>query len=67
MLSFVGRSAFRAAPRLRVAAVPKRFNTGSSLGSIEDKQASKQAVKAGAKRDPELYVCLGNGLRECGC
>jgi hypothetical protein len=57
MSSFVARSAFRAVPRLRAQAVPKRFSSG--MASIEDRQVSKSAVQKGARRDPELYVCVG--------
>jgi len=54
MSSIIGRTAFRAAPRLRATQVPRRWNTSTS--GVEDRQAGKQALKAGAKRDPELYV-----------
>lgn len=54
MSSLIGRAAFRAAPRLRAPAVPRRW---TSTAAAEDRQASKKAIAAGAKRDPELYVC----------
>ncbi|KAF2131955.1 hypothetical protein P153DRAFT_421020 [Dothidotthia symphoricarpi CBS 119687] len=53
MSSIVARSAFRAAPRLRVSAVPRRW---ASQAGHEERAAGKEALKAGAKRDPELYV-----------
>ncbi|KAK3217078.1 hypothetical protein GRF29_1g1890700 [Pseudopithomyces chartarum] len=54
MSSILGRTAFRAAPRLRPTQVPRRWNTSTS--GVEDRQAGRDAIKAGAKRDPELYV-----------
>lgn len=54
MSSFVARSAFRAAPRVRTVTVPKRYS--SVTASPEEKQKSKDALKEGAKRDPELIV-----------
>ena len=56
MSSILGRTAFRAAPRLRPTQVPRRWNTSTS--GVEDRQAGRDAIKAGAKRDPELYVRL---------
>ncbi|KAF2867169.1 hypothetical protein BDV95DRAFT_631302 [Massariosphaeria phaeospora] len=65
MSSILRRTAFRAAaPRLRATAVPRRFavTTPTDERSIktdsEERQASKDAIKAGARRDPELYVLL---------
>ncbi|KAF2021932.1 hypothetical protein BU24DRAFT_404868 [Aaosphaeria arxii CBS 175.79] len=54
MASMLARNAFRAAPRLR-APVQRRF---ISEAAAADRQASKDALKAGAKRDPELYILL---------
>jgi hypothetical protein len=45
MASIIGRSAFRATRVLRQGA-----------GAPVDRQAGKEALKTGAKRDPELYV-----------
>jgi hypothetical protein len=55
MSSIIARSAFRAAPRMR--AVPgRRWASASAEG---ERAAGKEALKTGAKRDPELYVCAG--------
>lgn len=56
MSSIIGRTAFRAAPRVaRAPTVARRF-ASSGTATAEERQASKQAIKSGAKRDPELYV-----------
>jgi hypothetical protein len=54
MSSIIARSAFRAAPRLSPAPVARRW---ASAAAAEERESGKQALKAGAKRDPELYVC----------
>jgi len=54
MSSLVARSAFRAAPRLRASPGPRRWASTAADG---ERDAGKQALKTGAKRDPELYVC----------
>ncbi|KAF2241689.1 hypothetical protein BU26DRAFT_535126 [Trematosphaeria pertusa] len=51
MSSTIARTAFRAAPRLRASPIPRRY-----ASTVTEQEASKQALKAGAKRDPELYV-----------
>jgi hypothetical protein len=56
MSSIIGRTALRAAPRLRATAVPRRFDSTQATAHAQDRQASKNAIKDGAKRDPELYV-----------
>jgi len=48
MSSIIGRSAFRATRPLRA--------TGINPSSGADKQAGRDALKTGARRDPELYV-----------
>ena len=48
MSSIIGRVAFRASRPLRA--------TGISAGEGADKAAGKEALRTGAKRDPELYV-----------
>ncbi|KAF2654163.1 hypothetical protein K491DRAFT_750002 [Lophiostoma macrostomum CBS 122681] len=60
MSSLVGRTAFRAAPRLRATAVPRRFASGANAGegAAKERQASKEGLKVGARRDPELFVLL---------
>ncbi|KAF2679483.1 hypothetical protein K458DRAFT_422288 [Lentithecium fluviatile CBS 122367] len=58
MSSIIGRSALRAAPRLRATPIPRRWASSSSTASANERQASKDALKTGAKRDPELYVLL---------
>ncbi len=65
MSSIAARSAFRAAPRLRAAAPARRWasNTAASDAGQAERQAGKDALKTGAKRDPELYVC-GETLRQ---
>ncbi|PSN70371.1 hypothetical protein BS50DRAFT_632265 [Corynespora cassiicola Philippines] len=58
MSSIIGRTAFRAAPRVaRAPTVARRF-ASSGTATAEERQASKQAIKSGAKRDPELYVLM---------
>ena len=58
MSSIAARSAFRAAPRLRTAAPARRWasDVASDAGRAE-REAGKDALKTGAKKDPELYVC----------
>jgi hypothetical protein len=56
MSSIIARSAFRAAPRLRAAPAARRW---ASAAAAEERESGKQALKTGAKRDPELYVCRG--------
>jgi hypothetical protein len=53
MSSIVARSAFRAAPRLRAAPSLRRWASASAEG---ERAAGKEALKTGARRDPELYV-----------
>jgi hypothetical protein len=54
MSSIIARSAFRAAPRIRPAPAMRRWAT--SAAAEGERQRSKDALKTGAKRDPELYV-----------
>lgn len=54
MSSIIARSAFRAAPRMRSATPALR--RWASAAAEGDRAASKEALKTGAKRDPELYV-----------
>jgi hypothetical protein len=61
MSSIIARSAFRAAPRFqatRFQAAPglRRWATAQAEG---ERESGKQALKTGAKKDPELYVCRG--------
>jgi hypothetical protein len=64
MSSFAARSAFRAAPRLRTAAPARRWaSTAASDSGHAERQAGKDALKTGAKRDPELYVCASHQPR----
>lgn len=60
MSSIAARSAFRAAPRLRAAAPTRRWASTTSDAGQAERQAGKEALKTGAKRDPELYVCDGH-------
>lgn len=55
MSSIIGRTAFRAAPRLRPTPIARRWAT---TAGHEERAAGKDALKQGAKRDPELYVRL---------
>jgi hypothetical protein len=55
MSSIIARSAFRAAPRFG-AATPG-FRRWASAQAEGERESGKQALKTGAKRDPELYVC----------
>lgn len=65
MSSIAARTAFRAAPRLRATAVPRR--AASNTAAAVDRQASKDALKTGAKRDPELYVSRSQLRRAIDC
>lgn len=58
MSSIIARSAFRAAPRFQAAPGLRRWASAAAEG---EREAGKQAIKTGAKKDPELYVCR----REC--
>lgn len=53
MSSLFARSALRAAPRLHAAPLTRRWASAAAEG---ERAAGKQALKTGAKRDPELYV-----------
>lgn len=53
MSSIIARSAFRAAPRVRPTPALRRWASAAAEG---ERQAGKDALKTGAKRDPELYV-----------
>lgn len=54
MSSIIGRAAFRATRPLRASGV----NSGAeNAASQAGREADKSAIKKGAKRDPELYVC----------
>jgi hypothetical protein len=66
MSSIIARSAFRAAPRFQAAPGLRRWATAQAEG---DRESGKQALKTGAKRDPELYVCHASHARRrfnCG-
>jgi hypothetical protein len=56
MSSIIARSAFRAAPRIQQTPAFRRWAT--SAAAEGERQRSKEALKTGAKRDPELYVLL---------
>jgi hypothetical protein len=58
MSAIIGRAAFRAARPAQVRLVRPRFSstTASAAGHDADKQAGKDALTKGAKRDPELYI-----------
>ncbi|KAJ4373869.1 hypothetical protein N0V83_002608 [Neocucurbitaria cava] len=53
MSSIIARSAFRASPRLQPTPALRRWASTAAEG---ERDAGKQALKTGAKRDPELYV-----------
>ncbi|KAF2034425.1 hypothetical protein EK21DRAFT_56776 [Setomelanomma holmii] len=55
MSSIIARPAFRAAPRLRPTPGLRRWASAAAAG---ERAAGKEALKTGAKRDPELYVLL---------
>ena len=58
MYSLAGRVGLRAAARQPLAlrnAVARRMEHSASA---EDRSQSRQSLHQGAKRDPELYVCL---------
>ena len=50
MSSIIGRAAFRASRPLRATSINAREGA--------DKAAGKEALRTGAKRDPELYVWI---------
>jgi hypothetical protein len=56
MSSIIGRSAFRAARPLCFRTTRPRFYATATAQSA-DNAAGKDALKKGAKKDPELYVC----------
>ncbi|CBX95016.1 hypothetical protein IAQ61_008457 [Plenodomus lingam] len=55
MSSIIARSVFRAAPRVSRAPALRRWASAAGEG---ERQAGKDALKTGAKRDPELYVLM---------
>lgn len=55
MSSILGRAAFRATRPLRASGVTSGAENAASAASRE---ADKNALKKGARRDPELYVLL---------
>jgi hypothetical protein len=57
MSSTIARSAFRAALRFRSTPAFRRWASTAAEG---ERQAGKDALKIGAKRDPELYVRCGS-------
>ncbi|ORY19835.1 hypothetical protein BCR34DRAFT_620827 [Clohesyomyces aquaticus] len=57
MSSIIGRAAFRASPRLGLSQTARR------LEATAEQSASKEALKKGARRDPELII-LGSIM--CG-
>lgn len=64
-MNTIARRAAFAATRtpVRSAAVSRRFASGVTSGaespeSAEDRKVDKSVLQKGAKRDPELYVCL---------
>jgi hypothetical protein len=58
MSSIVGRSAFRASRPLRSAFQSTRpqWQQATSAQAGADREAGREALRRGAKRDPELYV-----------
>jgi len=64
MSSIIARSAFRAAPRAapRLRPTPG-FRRWASAAAEGERESGKQALKTGAKRDPELYVGRYDRLR----
>jgi hypothetical protein len=58
MSAIIGRSAFRAVRPLHLRAARPRFASGVTAGegASAEKDAGREALKRGAKRDPELYV-----------
>jgi hypothetical protein len=56
MSSIVGRAAFRATRPLYFRTTRPRFDATATASA--DNVAGKDALKKGAKRDPELYVRL---------
>lgn len=64
MSSIIARAAFRAAPRIQHAPALRRWASAAADG---ERQRSKEALKAGAKRDPELYVRQPMRPLPCSC
>lgn len=59
MASIIGRAAFRATRPLRASGI----NSGAeNAASAASREADKNALKQGARKDPELYV-----RRQCFC
>lgn len=56
MYSSVGRTALRASRRQFTQATRRTYAVEAQTGHPEDRAAGTQALKKGAKRDPELMV-----------
>lgn len=56
MYSSVGRTALRASRRQFTQATRRTYAAEAQSGHPEDRAAGTQALKKGAKRDPELMV-----------
>lgn len=59
MSSIIGRAAFSAARPAQLRAIRPRFSSTTAAGGAGnevDQKAGKDALKQGAKRDPELYI-----------
>lgn len=58
MSAIIGRAAFRTARPAQFRPIRPRFSstTAAPAGNEADQKAGKEALKQGAKRDPELYV-----------
>lgn len=54
MASIIGRAAFRATRPLRASGVTAGAEDAASQTARDN---SKSALKQGARKDPELYVC----------
>ncbi|KAI4802635.1 hypothetical protein E4T45_11134, partial [Aureobasidium sp. EXF-8846] len=55
MSSIIGRAAFRASRPLRASGI----NAGAeNAASAASREADKNALKQGARKDPELYILL---------
>ena len=58
MASIAGRSAFRASLALRAPFQASRPRWASATADAKEREHGSSALRKGARRDPELYVCI---------
>jgi len=59
-MSIIGRTAFRASRQLRAAGPTS--GTITEANAADQNRTKKQVLSKGARRDPELYVCIPTNL-----